>query len=76
MIKASEIEKTGTKVTTVSPMGGIGYGYKLNGTVYQNGGNGFYYDRPDYKAIADGGKAYIAVVRGAMKHAEVIALAN
>lgn len=66
-IGISKAMAEGQKGTYRGTNGGIGLGYLLHGMVYVSGGNGFAYHREVTEFQADGGRGYIAAVRGLAK---------
>ena len=49
-------------VTTRSEYG-IGMGRLIGGMVFQSGGNGFYYHKPELQYLDDEGEGYLVAVR-------------
>lgn len=62
-IKGSVVRATGVCGTYQCKMGGIGLGYRINGTVYSDGGNGHYYPEDVNWFLPDNGDHYMGRVR-------------
>lgn len=64
--RGSQVQVAGVKGTYSTNLGGVGLGYEMpNGDVVHSGGNGFYYLVDDLASFwSDGGKAYMAAMRG------------